>query len=308
MNTQSNQNKEAFHSGFAGLIGRPNVGKSTLLNAMIGQKISITSHKPQTTRHRINGIITTEHMQLILVDTPGMHSQGIKKSLNRQLNQTAQSVLSGVDCILWLVEALKFTGEDQAIATLLKNSDIPVIVLINKIDRVSKRERLLPEMANLHDVLPTAQAIIPISAQKKLGLSELETQIVSLLPVAEAPFLEDMVTDKSERFICAEIIREKLTRRLNKEIPYGIAVMIETFEVLEQIVNIRAVIYVERQGHKGIVVGNRGETLKWVGTNARLDMEQLLEKKVFLKLWVKVRANWSDDEQAIQALGYDTFS
>ncbi len=295
----------AFKSGMVSVIGRPNVGKSTLVNILVGQKISITSQKVQTTRHRIHGIKTSNSMQMVLVDTPGIHSGTHKKALNRQLNRTAKTALDGIDCILLLVEVMRWTQDEDTIVKLLQGISIPLVVVINKIDLLSAKEMALPFFQKIEQHLPENIAIVPISALRNDGLNHLEAVIEKVLPVGDLIFPEDYVTDKSVRFLVAEIVREKLTWRLNQEIPYGIAVDVERFEEGKTLTKIDAVIYVERKVHKAIVVGKQGELLKWVGTQARIDIEKLINTKLYLKLWVKVRSNWSDDEAAIHALGYE---
>ena len=291
-----------FRCGYVGLIGRPNVGKSTLLNHLIGQKISITSHKPQTTRHRILGIKTTAQAQFVFVDTPGLH-QGGKHAMSRYLNRAAASTLNDVDVVIFLVEALKFTDEDASVLTKLKTIKMPVILAINKVDRVNDKEKLLPFLADMSQKMKFAE-VLPISALKDVNLKEIETAIVKHLPESEPFFDEDQITDRSIRFLAAEIIREKLTRSLHQELPYNLTVEIEQFKPGDEQTLIHAVIWVERDNQKGIVIGKNGERLKEIGKQARIDIAKLIEHRVHLELWVKVKEGWSDDERALHSLGY----
>jgi len=271
-----------FRCGYVGLIGRPNVGKSTLLNHLIGQKISITSHKPQTTRHRILGIKTTAQAQFVFVDTPGLH-QGGKHAMSRYLNRAAASTLNDVDVVIFLVEALKFTDEDASVLTKLKTIKMPVILAINKVDRVNDKEKLLPFLADMSQKMNFAE-VLPISALKDVNLKEIETAIVKHLPESEPFFDEDQITDRSIRFLAAEIIREKLTRSLHQELPYNLTVEIEQFKPGDEQTLIHAVIWVERDNQKGIVIGKNGERLKEIGKQSRLDIAKLIEHRVHLEL------------------------
>lgn len=291
-----------FRCGYVGLIGRPNVGKSTLLNHMIGQKISITSHKPQTTRHRILGIKTTDEAQFVFVDTPGMH-QGGKHAMSRYLNRAASSTLNDVDVVVFLIEALKFADEDAAVLAKLKTLDVPVVLAINKVDRVNEKEKLLPFLAEMGQKMAFAD-ILPVSALKDINLTEIEQAIGRHLPESAPFFDEDQITDRSVRFLAAEIIREKLTRTLHQELPYNLTVEIEKFEHGAEQTLIHAVIWVERDNQKGIVIGKNGERLKEIGKQSRLDIAKLIERRVHLELWVKVKEGWSDDERALHSLGY----
>lgn len=288
--------------GYVAIIGRPNVGKSTLLNHLLGQKLSITSRKPQTTRHCLLGIKNEENAQIIYVDTPGLHERK-HNAMNRYLNRAAQSSLEGVDVILWLVEALRWTGEDAFVLKLLAHTSIPVILGINKIDKISDKKALLPYLQNLA-LKYDFDEIFPISAKRGDNLVELETKIVQLLPINLPIFAPDQITDRSERFLCAEIIREKLVRRLGDELPYRLTVQIDNFEDHTDLIYINAIIWVERPGQKGIVIGKKGQILKEIGEEARKDMEKLLEQKVFLQSWVKLKQGWCDDERILQQLGY----
>lgn len=293
-----------FQSGYVAVIGRPNVGKSTLMNVLLGQKISITSPKPQTTRHRVHGIHTTEDYQVVYVDTPGLHLGG-KKSINRYMNRTAQSAFEGVDAILMVVEAERWTQEDQAVAEKVNAAKAPVIILVNKIDKLKNKEALLPFLQKLSETV-TFENVIPVSAYNKSGMDLIEQELLKYLPKQPPMFEEDFVTDRSTRFLAAEIVREKLMRALGEEVPYGVTVEIEQFKFEESedrwLVN--ALILVERPGQKQIVIGKNGQQIKAIGTQARKDMRALLDARVHLELWVKVKENWSDDERALASLGY----
>ncbi len=290
------------HCGYVAIIGRPNVGKSTLLNHLLGHKITITSRKPQTTRHRLLGIKTENNTQIIYIDTPGFH-QRKHNAMNRYLNHTAMSSIEGVDVILWLVEALHWTSEDNYVLNAIAQLSIPIILGVNKIDKISNKEDLLPylqEVAIKHNFAE----IIPLSARQGQNLVKLETQITDLLPLSIPLFPKEQITDRTERFLVAELIREKLIRRLGAELPYRLTVQIEHFENLTDLTHISAIIWVEHKGQKAIVIGKKGKMLKAVGKEARKDMETLLACKIFLQLWVKVKQGWCDDERALQQLGY----
>lgn len=289
--------------GYVAIVGRPNVGKSTLLNYLLGQKLSITSHKPQTTRHRILGIKTTNEAQIIYVDTPGIHLGG-KKAMNKYLNRAASTAMADVDVVIFVVEGTKWTDEDQAVCEKVEASGLPAILVINKIDKLEDKQVLLPHLQKLSEKMKFA-AVMPVSARKGDGLDALEFEVIAHLSEAEAFFPEDQITDRSERFIAAELIREKLFRILGQELPYALSVEIETFEEAENIRRISAIIWVERDGQKAIIIGKGGLQLKKVGEQARIDMETFFGSKVFLKLWVKVKQGWSDDERALRSLGYE---
>jgi len=293
---------EARRSGFVALVGRPNVGKSTLLNRLLGQKISITSPKPQTTRHRILGIKTEGAVQTVYVDTPGVH-QGGKRAINRYMNRAALSTLAEVDVIVMLVDGLRWTDEDTQLLKRVMEAGRPVILAVNKVDRIADKTRLLPHLQAL-----AAKAgfldIVPLSAYSGDNLDVLERIIASQLPEGDWLFDADQLTDRSERFLAAEIVREKLMRSLGDEVPYALAVELEEFREEEGRRSISAVIWVERAGQKAIVIGKGGEQLKEVGRQARHDMEKLFDAHVFLRLWVKVREGWSDDERSLASLGY----
>jgi len=288
--------------GYVALIGRPNVGKSTLMNHLLKQKISITCRKPQTTRHRILGINTTEQGQVIYMDTPGMHASE-KRALNRYLNRTADTTLMGVDVVVWLLDSPQFQDYEEEIFKKLAHADLPVILAVNKVDKVKDKSVLMAFFTQAKERYPFAQ-IIPVSALKSTNLPELETAIMALLPERDAIYPEDQITDRSERFLAAEIIREKLTRRLGAELPYALTVEIERYEELPTITKVYAIVWVERDSQKNIVIGKQGELLKKVGTDARFDIEKLIDQKVYLALWVKVKSGWSDSERALQSLGF----
>jgi GTP-binding protein Era len=291
-----------MNCGYVALIGRPNVGKSTLMNHLLRQKISITSRKPQTTRHRIVGINTTDAGQAIYMDTPGMHADQ-KKALNRQLNRTADSTLAGVNVVVWLIDRLEWLEYDEVIFEKLRQANLPVILVVNKIDRVEDKDRVLEFFAAAQERYPF-EAILPISALKRVNLEELENEIMGLLPEGDLIYPVDQITDRPERFLVGEIIREKLMRRLGAELPYELTVEIERYEELENLSKIYAIIWIERISQKSIIIGENGAMLKSVGTDARKDIERLIGQKVFLQLWVKVKKGWSDNERALQSLGY----
>ncbi|VAW93542.1 GTP-binding protein Era [hydrothermal vent metagenome] len=290
-----------YRCGYVALIGRPNVGKSTLMNHILRQKISITSRKPQTTRHRILGVKTTNTEQVIYVDTPGIHVSD--RAMNRYMNKSASSILHDVDLILFLLDADKWTEEDDNVLVTLKNSTVPVIVLLNKIDKIQNKESILPLIDSLSKKMDYKE-IIPISATKGINVKALQKSISQYLKVSEPYFPEDQITDKSERFMSAEIVREKLMRELGQELPYDITVEIEKYEVKEKITKIAALIWVSRNSQKPIVIGKNGVRLKSIGQKARIDIQKLIGSKVFLELWVKVKEGWADDDRALKSLGY----
>jgi GTP-binding protein Era len=292
-----------MNCGFVALIGRPNVGKSTLMNHLLKQKISITSRKPQTTRHRILGINTTEAGQAVYMDTPGMHNSE-KRALNRYLNRTAETTLLGVDVIVWLIDGLSWHEYDEVIFKKLAQAGLPVILAVNKVDKVKDRDAILTFFAEAQHRFPF-EHLVPISALKRTNLDQLESLIMALLPKSDLIYPEDQITDRPERFLAAEIVREKLTRRLGDELPYALTVEIERYEELPGITKIYAIIWVERLTQKNIVIGKQGEMLKKVGTDARFDIEKLIGQKVYLQLWVKVKKGWSDNERAMQSLGFN---
>lgn len=292
-----------MNCGYVALIGRPNVGKSTLMNHLLKQKISITSRKPQTTRHRILGINTSEAGQIVYMDTPGMHNSD-KRALNRYLNRTADATLLGVDVVVWLIDGLSWHEYDEVIFNKLQQAGLPVILAVNKVDKLKDKDAILTFFNEAQHRFPF-QHLVPISALKSTNLDELEKLILALLPEGDLIYPEDQVTDRSERFLCAEIIREKLTRRLGDELPYALTVEIERYEENPTITKIYALIWLEKLSQKNIVIGEKGEVLKKVGTDARHDMEKLLGQKVYLQLWVKVKKGWSDNERALQSLGFN---
>ncbi len=293
-----------MNCGYIALIGRPNVGKSTLMNHLLGQKISITSRKPQTTRHRILGINTCEKGQAIYMDTPGMH-QNEKKALNRYLNQTADTTLFGVDVVVWLIDGLAWQDYDDVIFKKLKRANLPVILVVNKIDRVKDKEVIFSFFDEAKKKYPFKE-LIPVSALKQINLKPLETAIFSLLPENDLIYPKDQITDRPTRFLAAEIVREKLTRRLGDELPYSLTVEIARYEEQKNMTKIYATILVERDTQKNIVIGKQGEMLKKIGTDARIDIEKLIDKKVYLQLWVKIKKGWSDSERALKSLGFES--
>ncbi|HZF25601.1 MAG TPA: GTPase Era [Steroidobacteraceae bacterium] len=294
----------AHRCGFAAIVGRPNVGKSTLLNALLGTKVSIVTPKPQTTRHRILGILTRPEVQIVFVDTPGIHSQQ-RRVMNQYMNRSALSSLDDADVLLFVVEALVWTDDDQRVLERVQRSGRPAIAVINKVDRVQDKQRLLPFMEMLARLAQFA-ALVPLSAQKRDNLDKLPELIAQLLPESPPLFPTDQLTDRSERFLASEIVREKLTWRLREELPYGLTVQIETFERKDNRLHIGAIIWVERTGQKAIVIGAGGERLKEIGRLARLELNELLKASVHLELWVKVKENWSDSEQALKSFGYES--
>ncbi len=293
-----------FKAGFVAVIGRPNVGKSTLINELVGQKITITSSKPQTTRHRINAISTTDEYQMILVDTPGIHiNKG--SALNTYMNKTAKNTIIGVDVVLWLVEVGKYTKEDAKVSEYLNNTDnTNIICCINKVDKLNNKLDILKSISELSNKIKINN-IIPISAFNNKDVAYLKKQILKYLPIQNIIFDRDYITDRSKQFLVAEFIREKLVRYLKQELPYGITVYIEYFKFEQKRYNIAAKILVEQDSQKGIVIGHNGTMLKKVGSDARKNIEGLLGAKVFLKLWVKTKKDWSNDKQGLQFLGYD---
>ncbi|VAW56179.1 GTP-binding protein Era [hydrothermal vent metagenome] len=294
---------ENFKCGYVAIIGRPNMGKSTLLNHILGLKLSITSRKPQTTRHQILGIKNVDHGQFIFVDTPGIHNGG-EKAINRYMNRAANSVIHDVDVVLFLVQALKWTEEDQLVLKKLQQVDVPVVLLINKVDKVNDKEKLLPFLSEMSQKYNFAN-VLPISATQGDNVQVLEDYLLTQLPQAPAFFKDDEFTDRSTRFLTAEIIREKLVRELGNELPYQTTVQIENYKDEEKITRINALILVETKGQKIIVIGDKGARLKSIGTKARKDIEKLIDRKVFLQLWVKVKSGWSDSEASLRSLGYD---
>jgi GTPase len=289
--------------GFAAIVGRPNVGKSTLLNSLLGRKVSIVSPKPQTTRHRILGILTRPAAQVVFVDTPGLHA-GARRAMNRHMNRAALVSLQDADVNVFVVEALRWTDEDQRVLDELVKQNRPIIAVLNKADKVFPKERLLPFIEELGRRAQFAE-IVPVSALKRSNLEQLPATIVRYLPQSPAHFPDDQLTDRSDEFQAAEIVREKLTLRLRQELPYGLTVVIEQFKEEDGRLLVNAVIWVERSGQKAIGIGIGGEQLKEVGRAARIEMSELFKRPVHLELWVKVKENWSDNEIALRQLGYE---
>ena len=294
---------ETSKCGYVAIVGRPNVGKSTLLNHILEQKISITSRKPQTTRHNVLGIKTEAGVQAIYVDTPGMHLQH-EKAINRYMNRAASTAIKDVDVVIFIVDKLAWTPEDDMVAERLQYVECPIILAVNKIDQLDDKEALLPHLQKLAVKLNAAE-IVPMSALKGHNLDQLQKLVCDRLPEADYFYPEDQITDRTSRFLAAEIVREKITRQLGDELPYQMTVEIEEFNHEGRIIHIGALILVERDGQKRILIGDKGEKIKQIGQQARLDMELLFDTKVMLKLWVKVKSGWSDDERALRSLGYD---
>ncbi len=294
--------KQIHRCGYAAIIGRPNVGKSTLLNHILGMKLSITSRKPQTTRHQILGVKTADNTQTIYVDTPGIH-QRRGSAINKYMNRAATSMLNDVDVILFVVQANKWTEEDQGVVEKLKLVSCPVVLVINKMDVMENKKKLLPLLKKLSEKYEFTE-IIPVSALNGINIDLLEQKIAPLLPENDPVYPHDQVTDRSMRFLAAEIIREKLIRELGQELPYTSTVNIDKYDDNEKIVHIHATIFVESAGQKAIIIGKKGARLKSIGTKAREDISKMIDTKVYLNLWVKVREGWSNDELALRGLGY----
>ncbi len=294
--------KQSTYCGYVAIIGRPNVGKSTLLNHILGQKLCITSRKPQTTRHTLLGIKTEDRVQMIFVDTPGIHTNQ-ERAINRIMNRSAASVIADVDVVVFVLDRFEWSEADEYVAKYLQNTKVPVIVAVNKVDMVDDKQQLLPHLDFVATKVKAAE-LIPLSALRKTNLLELEQKVRSYMPENQHLFPEDQITDRSERFLAAEIIREKITRQLGAEVPYQVTVEIEQFKVEGSVTFIDALVLVERDGQKKIIIGNNGERIKKIGQQARVDIESLLDSKVMLRTWVKVRSGWSDDERALQSLGY----
>lgn len=288
--------------GYVAIVGRPNVGKSTLLNHILGQKLAITSRKPQTTRHNMLGIKTEDNVQAIYVDTPGLHKQN-DKALNRYMNKTASAALKDVDVVVFVVDRTRWTEEDQLVLERLQYVQGPLLIAVNKADRLEDKTELLPHLEWLAQQLPNAE-VVPISALHGQNLDTLERLVAERLPESEHFFPEDQITDRSSRFLAAELVREKIMRQLGAELPYQVTVEIEDFTQEGRILHIHALILVEREGQKKIIIGEKGERIKRIGQEARQDMEVLFDSKVMLNLWVKVKGGWSDDERALHSLGY----
>jgi len=288
--------------GTAAVVGRPNVGKSTLLNALIGQRLSITGPKAQTTRHRILGVVTRDAGQILVLDTPGLHKSA-ERAIGRQLNRTARQTLAEADVVIHVVEAGRWSDEDEGVWRALAETSTPRLLVLNKIDINKDRRTLLPYVARI-TANRAYEAVLMVSAKSGDGVGELERAIIERLPPGPAIFPADTLTDRSERFLAAELVREQLMLRLSQELPYATTVEIEEFSEADGRCEIGAIIWVEREGQKAIVIGAGGAQLKAIGTAARRAMQRLFDRRVFLRLWVKVRENWSDDEAALQRFGY----
>lgn len=294
---------EDFRSGLVTLVGRPNVGKSTLLNRLVGQKVSIISSRPQTTRHRILGISNSEQAQVVYIDTPGIHHPK-QKAINRYMNKAARGSLEGVDCALMLITANGWQDEDELVLQEIRKQDLPVLLVINKIDKLHGRDSLLPLMEASLARYDFAE-VIPLSAQNGENLERLQQVILSYLPRQPALYPEEQFTDKSDRFLVSELIREQVFRTIGQEVPYAVAVEVEKLEDDQELMRIEAVIWVEKESQKSIMIGKGGSQLKTIGSRARAEIERLYNKRVYLNVWVKVRKGWSGSEQHLKTLGYD---
>lgn len=300
--TNTTDNTKTY-CGFIAIVGRPNVGKSTLLNKILGQKISITSRKAQTTRHRIVGIHTEGAYQAIYVDTPGLHIEE-KRAINRLMNRAASSAIGDVDLIIFVVDGTHWNEDDEMVLNKLRAAKTPVVLAINKIDNIKNKEEMLPFITELSSKFGFAH-VVPISAQSGKNVNELEKIVRNSLCEGIHHFPEEYVTDRSQRFMASEIIREKLMRFTGDELPYSVTVEIEQFKLNERgTYEINGLILVEREGQKKMVIGNKGQKIKQIGIEARSDMERLFDNKVHLELWVKVKSGWADDERALRSLGY----
>jgi len=297
------KNKQTY-CGYVTILGRPNVGKSTLLNNLIGQKLSITSRKPQTTRRHTIGVNTVKNHQIIYIDTPGLQDSPIN-AMNRYMNKEATNALAGIDILVFMVAALKWTELDEYILGLIKDKTAPVILAVNKMDKIKDKETMLPFLKELAGKM-SFQEIIPVSALSRKSLRPLEKSIKELLPTGTFQYPDDQITDKSQRYFAAEFIREKLIKRLGEELPYTTTVTIDSFVEKKKIIHIDAIIWVATKGQKTIVIGQKGAGLKAIGEQARKDMERMFENKVFLRTWVKVKDKWMDNELAIKQLGFDS--
>jgi GTP-binding protein Era len=294
---------ELFRAGTVAVIGRPNTGKSTLINKLVGAKVSIVSPKAQTTRHRLLGIATFEDGQLLLVDTPGIHGRQ-PRAMNRYMNRAARGAVEGVDAAVLVIEAGRWQDDDDLAYSALKGAGVPVVLVINKVDKIVEKSALLPFIGKVSDGREFA-AVHPLSALKGKGTDALARTLVGLMPESEPLYAEDEITDRSERFLAGELVREQLMLRLGEELPYSATVEIESFAEDGELLRIAAVIWVEREGQKPIVIGKGGERLKAISTSARMGMEKLFGRKVFLETWCRVREGWSDDEAALRRFGYN---
>ncbi len=312
-NTNSSVSAD-FRAGFVAIVGRPNVGKSTLMNHLLGQKLSITSRKPQTTRHRIHGILTNDTMQAVFVDTPGIHAKEVK-AINERMNKAAISALSDVDLVLFVVDGLQWRADDLLSLEKLANTELPVVLVINKADTIKEKDKLLPLIEEYQQSFEFAD-IVPVSALRGQNLDRLMAVVSRYLPVRPPIFDPEQITDRSERFLASEIIREKIMRQSGDEVPYDLTVQIDGFKDeaahkdpktgkwRKACTFIDATIFVERAGQKTIIIGDKGSRIKQIGIEARQDMEKLFDRKIMLTLWVKVKKGWSDDERALNSLGY----
>ena len=293
---------EVEKSGVVAIIGKPNVGKSTLQNRILGQKLSITSRKPQTTRQRIIGIKTEGGNQVVYVDTPGLHS-GQKKALNRYMNRVAKSTLQEVDLVIFMVQAMHWTQQDEVILSYLEEVKVPVILVVNKIDLVKNKTELLPYIEKISEQY-RFQQVIPLSAKQATQTDVFENAVIEQLSPGPLLYPAEQVTDRSDRFLITEFVREKLTRQLGEELPYALAVTVDVMEEEDDILRVACVIWVEKSSQKMIVIGHKGDRIKQVGMAAREDLERYFGKKVFLQLWVKVKSGWADDSKALNDFGY----
>ena len=292
----------SYRSGYAVLLGRPNVGKSTLLNRLLGQKLAITSHKPQTTRHRIVGICSDTHGQIVFVDTPGIHDRG-NKAMNQYLNRTAHTALLDVDLVVFVVQALEWTPEDQRVLAAIERAGVPAIAAVNKVDLLAHKEALLPYLQQLSERFDFVD-VVPVSAKVGDNAEVLSAAVLRQLPEGEAIFPDDQITDRSERFFAAELLREQLIRRYHRELPYSVTVEIERFEEQDGRYNIAAVIWVERESQRAILLGKGGEAMKQTATAARHAMNEFFQTRVHLDVWIKVKKSWSSDVAGLASLGY----
>lgn len=292
----------SYRSGYAVLVGRPNVGKSTLLNRLLGQKLAITSHKPQTTRHRILGIRSQDDGQIVFIDTPGIHERG-GKAMNQYLNRTAHTSLLDVDVAIFVVQALAWTAEDERVLSAIERAAVPTIAAVNKVDLISPKEKLLPFMQTLAARYPFAE-MLPVSASEGENVEALVQTVMQRLPEGEPIFPDDQISDRSERFFAAELLREQLIRRYHRELPYSVTVEIERFEEADGRYDIGAVIWVERESQRAILLGKGGEAMKQTATAARLAMNDFFQTRVHLEVWIKVKKSWSSDEASLISLGY----